>query len=208
MRSKLIHTESSLKHYAELYNAAPVGYVTLDELGKILHYNEAFAELIDAREDFQDFFFARLLGKSDLPRFLRHLHVAQRSFCPVSCELTLKAAGGVIPVQLVSSAQAQSGPGFRRITTAVLDITQQVRTQEARAKTQSDFKALVDTIQGVVWEADPTTLELTYVSARAEQLLGYPIGYWTTAGSTWESHIHHEDRSWRLMARTPASNTA
>src|SRR6267154_1817168 len=65
-------------------------------------------------------------------------------------------------IELISIREEPNRAGGKRVRTLILDAAERLRAQEARAKTQSDFKAVVDTIQGVVWEADPTTLELLY----------------------------------------------
>jgi len=46
----------------------------------------------------------------------------------------------------------------------------------------------------IVWEADPDTLRLTFVSPAAEALLGYPIAQWLTEENFWIDHIHPDDR--------------
>jgi len=53
--------------------------------------------------------------------------------------------------------------------------------------------ALVDSIDGIVWEADAQSLRLTFVSAQAERILGYPRSDWYAEGF-WEAHIHPDDR--------------
>ena len=50
-----------------------------------------------------------------------------------------------------------------------------------RAQTrQADrrYYQLVQRLDGIVWEANPRTLQYTFVSDRAEMLLGYPISQW------------------------------
>src|SRR5262245_52751825 len=58
------------------------------------------------------------------------------------------------------------------------------------------FEALVDAIDGIVWEADPVTCQFLYVSQQAERLLGYPRERWLTEPTFWVDHMHPEDRSW------------
>ena len=58
---------------------------------------------------------------------------------------------------------------------------------------QQRFENLINCIDGIVWEADPATLRMTFVSAQAEHMLGYPIADWYAEGF-WEAHIHPQDR--------------
>ena len=54
---------------------------------------------------------------------------------------------------------------------------------------------LLATIDGIFWEADPGTLQFTYVSEQAEHLLDYPAAQWLTP-DFWVAHMHPNDRDW------------
>jgi PAS domain S-box-containing protein len=56
------------------------------------------------------------------------------------------------------------------------------------------YEDLVQSVQGIVWEAEADTFAFTFVSAEAERLLGYPQSAWLEDPSFWENHIHQEDR--------------
>ena len=65
---------------------------------------------------------------------------------------------------------------------------------EARQHHQR-FLDLVNTTDGIVWEADARTFVFAFVSRKAESLLGYPVEDWQTPGF-WVAHLHPEDRDW------------
>jgi PAS domain S-box-containing protein len=75
----------------------------------------------------------------------------------------------------------------------VEDITARIESEEAARVARKDVAELIETIDGIVWEADATTFAFTFVSAQAERLLGYPAGDWLAAGF-WAAHIHPDDR--------------
>jgi PAS domain S-box-containing protein len=54
---------------------------------------------------------------------------------------------------------------------------------------------LIDSIDGIVWEADPS-FRFTLVSKQAERLLGYPLRRWYEEPGFWVEHLHPEDREW------------
>ncbi len=54
------------------------------------------------------------------------------------------------------------------------------------------YRALVDDVDVVVWEMIPGTGQFSYVSPRAEALLGYPLAHWYRRGF-WEDHLHPVD---------------
>jgi PAS domain S-box-containing protein len=58
------------------------------------------------------------------------------------------------------------------------------------------FRDLVDTVDGIVWEADATTFQFSFVSSQAERILGYPRQRWVSDPTFWEDHLHPADRSW------------
>ncbi|MEO6353561.1 MAG: PAS-domain containing protein, partial [Burkholderiaceae bacterium] len=62
---------------------------------------------------------------------------------------------------------------------------------------QQRFENILNCIDGIVWEADPRTFRFTFVSAQAEQILGYPIEDWYANGF-WADHIHPQDREQAL----------
>ncbi|MGH9657000.1 MAG: PAS domain S-box protein [Bryobacteraceae bacterium] len=53
---------------------------------------------------------------------------------------------------------------------------------------------LVESLNAIVWEADPSTSRVSYVSPSAEAILGYPIAEWYADADFLDRHIHPEDR--------------
>jgi PAS domain S-box-containing protein len=72
------------------------------------------------------------------------------------------------------------------------------RAEEATIASQKRYEDLVQSVQGIVWEADATTLEFSFVSAEAERLLGYPRAMWLEDPTFWESHLHPDDHEHAL----------
>ena len=65
------------------------------------------------------------------------------------------------------------------------------RTEAAASERR--FAGLVQDLDAVVWEAD-ATWRFSFVSQRAEAILGYPVARWLTDPQLLEHHIHPEDR--------------
>jgi PAS domain S-box-containing protein len=59
-----------------------------------------------------------------------------------------------------------------------------------------DCEALLDSVEGIVWEFDPTTKRCRYVNRQAERLLGYPLEQWLKEDGVWPRCIHPEDHDW------------
>ncbi len=76
--------------------------------------------------------------------------------------------------------------------------TEQMVLSRTRELTESEehFRELVQAQSYVMWPADPEMLAFTFVSARAENQLGYPLEDWTLEHDFWIMHMHEEDRLW------------
>jgi PAS domain S-box-containing protein len=84
--------------------------------------------------------------------------------------------------------------------TAALERSNE-RLQHAIAEavsTEHRFRELVDSVDGIVWEADATTLQFSFVNRQAERILGYPSDRWLSDPTFWEDHLHPDDREWVL----------
>jgi PAS domain S-box-containing protein len=113
-----------------------------------------------------------------------------------------KKDGTVIDVEITSHELAFAGRPARLVLAS--DVTdrlrqeaQRRRAEEALRKSQQNYKALVNSLEGIVWESD-AAFQFTFVSKQAERLLGYPIERWLTDPLFWKDHIHTEDRDWAV----------
>lgn len=82
------------------------------------------------------------------------------------------------------------------INSLVWDVTSSKGAEDTLRKLQHDYVALINSIEGIVWEADAETFQFTFVSAQAENILGYPVSAWLSEHNFWNNHIHPDDREW------------
>jgi PAS domain S-box-containing protein len=75
-----------------------------------------------------------------------------------------------------------------------LEIAERARVEDELRISRQKFETLVNSIQGVVWEADPKTFAFSFVSEQAERLLGYSREQWISDAGFWRSHIHPDDQ--------------
>ena len=57
------------------------------------------------------------------------------------------------------------------------------------------YSKLVNSLDGIVWEADGETFQFTFVSPQAEKILGYPLREWLKP-NFWRDHTHPDDTDW------------
>lgn len=92
-----------------------------------------------------------------------------------------------------------------RLLVIVEDVAEQERLRaEARAHEQR-FHDLVQGLDAIVWEVDAATLAFTFVSQRAEAILGYPVTRWFTEPDFGANLIHPEDREHALASYREAA---
>lgn len=76
------------------------------------------------------------------------------------------------------------------------DISEQKKTEEEAKQSQQNYRELVSSVEGIVWEADASTFRFSFVSQQAENILGYPIKGWLEEPTFWKDHIHPDDKEW------------
>jgi PAS domain S-box-containing protein len=60
-------------------------------------------------------------------------------------------------------------------------------------RSQNKFEALINSLEGIVWDCTPDTFQFTFVSRQCERILGYPPEQWTASPGFWQNHLHPED---------------
>ncbi|MDM8564670.1 PAS domain S-box protein [Candidatus Halobeggiatoa sp. HSG11] len=89
----------------------------------------------------------------------------------------------------------------------IIEIEQQklgIQTLATNLKNnQQRYENLVNSIDGIVWEADPATLQFTFISKQAEHLTGYKLTNWLNP-NFWPERIHPDDRNDILKHRKQA----
>jgi two-component system, cell cycle sensor histidine kinase and response regulator CckA len=66
------------------------------------------------------------------------------------------------------------------------------------------YRDFLESLDGVVWEADPVTLQFTSVTPNVEALFGYLHSTWTSNPTFWAGIIHPDDRQRTLDIRVQA----
>src|SRR5690349_11095402 len=86
-------------------------------------------------------------------------------------------------------------------------MTDNVEPRDEMIEAEHRFRDLVHGVDAIVWEADAASLACTFVSRRAEELLGYPIERWLGAPDVWDEILDPRDRD-RVLARYGEAMTA
>jgi PAS domain S-box-containing protein len=137
--------EESQEHYAELYDYAPFGHLTLDRNGVILDCNLTSTGLLgQQRHDLIGRPLLTLVAKGDRRKFLSHLGRMRRGQVHASTELELRNAVGLpVSVQLVSAVSVSIRHPPLVYHTALVDISQR-RRAEARTEALAKLGLLLN----------------------------------------------------------------
>ncbi|WP_346238320.1 PAS domain-containing protein [Niabella insulamsoli] len=74
------------------------------------------------------------------------------------------------------------------------DITEQKKINDAFMASSKRYNSLLQSIEGIVWEARADNFEFSFVSDQAEPILGYTSEEWLKEPSFWSNHIYPDDR--------------
>jgi len=157
--------EAAIQRYVDLFDFAPIGYVSFDRVGRIEEINVAAARLLDVSRD-------RLIGrpfalnvtKENSALFLNHLLRCRSSESRVETELHLKKRNGeIILAHLASSPMTSSmRDGALLYQTAIIDLTERKRAEEAIRQSEKRYRALFDWVPVAVYTCDAKGLIQEY----------------------------------------------
>jgi PAS domain S-box-containing protein len=77
------------------------------------------------------------------------------------------------------------------------DITDRYLADIKLREVEQRFRDLVESTDGIVWEADANTFAFNSVSKNAERMLGFPVSDWLVPGF-WISRVYEEDREYAV----------
>jgi len=82
-----------------------------------------------------------------------------------------------------------------RLVPAIRRALDEAEETACRKRSMREHEGLINSVDGIVWQADLPSLRFTFVSPQAERLLGYPARSWLEDPCFWQDHIHPEDRA-------------
>ena len=182
--------EESRNQYAELFDRAPVGYLTLTGSGQISRINFAAAFLLGvSREHFKGVNVnAFIRSPQELQKFLGHLRRCRAGELNVRTFLNLRSrAGRVIPVELASHAGGGQPPLY---PTAIIDLSEHRRAEEAVRASEERFHLMADNAPVLIWVAD-ITKACTWFNKQWLDFVGRPME--REIGNGWAENVLADD---------------
>jgi len=166
--------EAAIQRYVDLFDFAPIGYVTFDRVGRIEEINVTATRLVGRpRKHLIGAPFVVCVAKTDAQLFLRHLLECRFSKGPVETEVHLKTRDGVEFPVLLSSTPASSSMknGVLLFQTAIVDLSARQRAEESLRQSEKRYRTLFDLVPVAVYTCDAEGLIQEY-NQRAVELWG------------------------------------
>ena len=149
--------EAAIRRYVDLFDFAPIGYVSFNRVGRIEEINLAAAQLLGvSRDRLIGEPFALRVAKKDSDLFLNHLLRCRSSERRVETELNLKKRNGeIILAHLASSPMTSSmRDGALLYQTAIINLTERKRAEETVRQSEKRYHTLFDLVPVAVYTCD------------------------------------------------------
>lgn len=79
-----------------------------------------------------------------------------------------------------------------------MDTSNYDLSKKALTESRKKYQSLLQTIEGIVWEADADTFQFGFISDKVESILGYTPEEWLSEPNFWINHIYSEDREYAV----------
>ena len=173
LRRAQVELVAAQARYFDLYDLAPVGYVTVSEEGLILEANLNAAALLSVpRSALVQQPFAGFIFKEDQTIYYWHRQQLWAADSPQTCELRMVQLGGTIIWARLESASTPDAAGAPVSRVVLSDITERKRAEAALSAGEERYRLLAETmLQGVVHQsADGAIIAM---NPAAERILGW-----------------------------------
>lgn len=186
---------ASEQRYRTLIETTATGYVVISGDGRVLDANAEYIRLTGHQNllEIRGRRVTEWTAAHDLDRNAREVKQCAAQGYVRDLEVDyIDAQGNITPIEINATVMEMDGQTV--ILGLCRDITQRRKVERTIKASQEWFESLVHTVDGIVWEADAATLQFTFVSDKAEAILGYPARQWITEKDFWLNHMHPEDR--------------
>ncbi len=175
--------ETSRDRYSQLYNQAPVGYLTIDANGIILQANQTIAQMLSVDPgDMPRKPFSSFIDPTDRDVFFARFRAFYKRPSDKSMEIRLICRGGpLLHAKLEGRVMEPPGAQPRRegetglLLVSVTDITERVMAEEALRQNEENLSITLQSIGDAVITTDVNE-NVTRMNAVAEALTGWSLG--------------------------------
>lgn len=173
LRQSLVTLEESRDRYVDLYEFAPVGYLTLSREARIAAINLTGATLLgDDRQTLLHQRFTRFVVAEDQDQWRRHFLHAVQPGGKQTCELRLRRCDGTLFAARLDCLCTRSG-GAPALRIAVTDISAYKQAQQSLLESQERFHSFMTHSPIASWIVDAEG-RYQYVNPTYYKIFGVP----------------------------------
>ena len=174
LRQAQLKLEELKDRYLDLYDLAPVGYMTLNDRGLVLEANLAAVRLLGTeRTSLIKMFFSHFVFEEFTDTFYLYLQQVFHSQSNQTCEIKLTRKDGTVFYAQLESIPIQDESGqSNRCRTILTDITERKRAEDAAWEIGERYRQLVENANDIIFQANEGGF-FTFVNPVALQLTGY-----------------------------------
>ena len=208
---KIREQEAELRQVLDL---APQHIVVLGPEGSHLYSNQAALNYYGLTlEQWRSYDARTLFHPDDCERMTSGGQIKVLGESPLDTEARLMRKDGKYRWFLIRRNPLRDGQGhITHWYIAATDVEDRKRADEERERllaneraafaetvaAQQRFRDLVNSVEGIVWEADVPSFQFLFISKQAERVLGYPVERWLSEPTFWKDHVHPDDQEWAL----------
>jgi PAS domain S-box-containing protein len=183
--------EGSRARYFDLYDLAPVGYVTINELGRVVEANLTATALLGVgRSELVRQPLTRFIHPEDQDIYFGHRKQLVLTRKPQVCELRLMKRGGDpfwVRLQAAAPQELDGTPVYR---TVLSDITDRKRAEETLRASETRHRLLFERSHDALMTLTPPGWTCTSVNATTIAMFGAPDQASFLSRTPW----HHSPR--------------
>ena len=175
LRKAQLELEDSRRQYFELYDLAPVGYLTVDKNGLIIKVNLTGADIFgEPRENLINNAFIRFIASNFKRAYHEHTQKVLENQTKQQCELKL-ISNNEIPlfVSLNTIAVNDEDGDFKEFRIILTDITEHKKLEEAFIKEKVELQTIFDSSRAYIFYKDKENRFLQVNKAFAK-IIGRP----------------------------------
>jgi PAS domain S-box-containing protein len=196
LRQAQVALETSRAHYIDLYDCAPVGYLTLTLEGNIAEINLTGAKLLGIdRKLLRNRRFAQFIADSHKDLWHRHFIQVKGTGQSVTCEFPFLLENDVTVYLHLTCVLNIDGGVPHSIRLSFQDVTELKRIEE-ELKVQEQLSKIALSTPGVFWSfrlAPNGLMGIPYASQGFESLYGFNPNLYAEDWNPLIARIHHDD---------------
>lgn len=167
-------------HYFQLYEQAPVGYLTINRKGLIVDANLTFGTLIAGRngnsETLRDSFIKKPLSRFIFPEdqdiYCLYSKLLFETGLPQTCELRLVNSDGE---KLWIRLEAKLAQNANVVHAVISDINERIQAEKAQRESEERFRSYFQKNRSVMFLVNTETACIVDANPAAADYYGYPL---------------------------------